>query len=527
MVCQKALEAAKERQHIQEVLEAKVIKVKPDDVKRKLLANKDKVEKGIMELHNESLCDMQDQIKEHVVLLAEAQVLQKALRDREEKKHRAQETVMEMFVTRCLSTGCAWLLQAFGYQLIVYIMNQADPGDPSDPLRVWVGYCIYACFVLLLVPPAQFMFAKKGSDWSPRLASLRRLQAKAWPMTIAWAIKDVVAKFLAYTNQTFWDELVVAIVVTLLVTAVNAIPAVVRATSALKSKPPQDSVCIRYLNVPNTFLLAVGYSINTLARFAVTELSEYTTEKLPQGATNVLSVVVQTIYWAGMSAVILKINSWWHESQEEKKHDDHKTGEHAALAEFEHECEHDVMQTLTAGLGFVYGWGLSDTLRAIYYPFFMGCKSYRTCSYQQVWYYAILVTGVLGVFTSKLSTQEYRSASSKSYQSLMLTAMALTVGWAWMNVFESTTTYFIAQWQSVYDFGWIPLVCYMSLLIFAYVLMSEMYFALKDEMRVVKRSRSEFIQAYPCDPESMVELFRALEAERPATKEEGSTEAAV
>lgn len=65
-----------------------------------------------VQVHHEALEQTQDEVEDQLVFITSLQVLNKAMRHRDLKKLRAQEGVMQMFSTKCLSTIFAWLLSS-------------------------------------------------------------------------------------------------------------------------------------------------------------------------------------------------------------------------------------------------------------------------------------------------------------------------------------------------------------------------------------------------------------------------------
>eukprot|EP00931_Biecheleriopsis_adriatica_P099078 TRINITY_DN7335_c0_g2_i1.p1 TRINITY_DN7335_c0_g2~~TRINITY_DN7335_c0_g2_i1.p1 ORF type:complete len:572 (+),score=100.76 TRINITY_DN7335_c0_g2_i1:229-1716(+) len=459
--------------------------------------------------------------------MSEIQLLNKALRHNRQRLHRAQGTVMQMFVTRCLATGCAWLFQAFMYQIILYTSYRAVPGDSGgSPQRTLLCYVIYFGFLVIFVPPCQQVLAKselvKGfiadkkeegetatkwcSSCRVRLASLLQLQMKALPLTLAWGFKDVVKYFLNFAEQTLWADILVSASLVLVVTGLLSL------RECLKAE--RGSLRARYTALPNSMMLGVGFAINQVSRFGIDKLTDYIGDKITFGALAILGVIIQMVYWAILYIFVKTLNDWhanWQARRQDPGGLDAIKEQEAQLPktcwdedDFEDEIEEvadDMLETLTRASAFVYGWGLSDTLQAIYYPFFMGVSGYTAASYQEVWYFAFLVTLILGLFVRRLSTLQYRSAQSKAYRDLMVIAMSLTVGWSWMNVFEVTTNYFIAQWNAAHpeDCAVTAIICYLCLLVFSLGLMSEIYFGIMDEVRVLQRSQDEFNKAYKTD----------------------------
>jgi len=319
-----------------------------------------------------------------------------------------------------------------------------------------------------------------------------------------------VASFLSWINMTgipFWNYVIVTVVLVTLVSILHKIPAVERAGAELGAKQPTRSPKNFYLTLPSAFYLAVGYAFNQVVTFVVDaavaalDPDESTTG---QTAATVFKVVFQVIYFVFMSMAVVGFDSWYAtKKQANLKKEQDADDDQDWVSAFEHEVTTDVGNTITHALAFVYGWGISDTLKVIYYPFFHGCSTWSTCplpQYPIVWYFAILCTIILGSFMKQISMQEYRSAHSKSYRTLMITGTGLTVGWAWMDVCQSTTSFFVDEWKKKHDEPWQTVVIYLAVLLFVYFLMAELYFQILDEMRFVKRERDEFHTAYPTVP---------------------------
>eukprot|EP00435_Cladocopium_sp_Y103_P051536 s478_g16.t1 len=333
--------------------------------------------------------------------------------------------------------------------------------------------------------------------------------AKAFPMVLAWSFKDVVQQFLAWVDQILWDEILTSVVLILLVCGLTHYKPVADAKGALANG--QNTLKNRYLALPYNMMLGVGWSINAVASFLVKRLNEYAWPDLPVAARSVLQLVFQLTYFAIMSICVLRLDAYYHlKRREQELWEKLGRAEDIEIRRFEVELvANNLGDTLTHALAFVYGWGVSDLLNVLYYAFFMGCGSYSKCEYQQVWYFGIIVTVVLGLwgrrwYIKTLSLQEYRSLASKSYRSFMITAMSLTVGWAWMNVCQVTTDSFVNAWNSVRFSIWTKPLCYLFMAIFVYIVMLSRIEAtdVRQELRYIKRERDEFHEAYPTVPES-------------------------
>ena len=66
-------------------------------------------------------------------------------------------------------------------------------------------------------------------------------------------------------------------------------------------------------------------------------------------------------------------------------------------------------------------------------------------------------------------------------------AMSLTVGWGWMDVCNSTTTFFISEWMKNHTTLWSIPIIYFILLVFVYAILTEIYFQILDVARQNRR----------------------------------------
>lgn len=453
-------------------------------------------EREVLQEHHEVLKSQASGVDCVCDNVASIHALNMALREKDLQQRKSQEGVMEMFITRSLGTGCAWLTQSLVKELIDVILTAVGAsGIMSTVVYQFALTLIYAVVLAIFAPPMQFFLRKCSYGKTTRWSSMVSLQKKALPLAIAWAFKDVVATLLNVTDLVFSDELLATLALILLVTLLQNARPVIEARREIKQG--NDSVVARYFALPMGLNLSVGYAFSQCATCLVTLLSSHDRD-LPFAAQNSILLLLQLIYFQMMSAAVIQISSRWSLKKTTVASEHFDWQQHSVMIEdLLREIEADIGDTVTHALGFVYGWGLSDTLRMMYYPFFMESPSYKQSKLQHVWYFAFLVSLVLGLFVSRLSTSEYRSAASKSYRELMINGMSLTVGWAWMNVFEMTTNAFVDAWKEVYDTMWTALVFNFILYIFTWVVMAQVYYVIMDELRVVKRSRDEFHEAYP------------------------------
>ncbi|CAE7291277.1 Kcnh7 [Symbiodinium necroappetens] len=253
-----------------------VLKVDPEAVKRRLdeVTNQQK-----LDVHHEVLKETQDEVEDHFEFITNLQALNQALRERDHKRERAQDSVMNMFATKCLSTVHAWLLSQFAFRLIERVLLSIDESLDSNQNGLYLlCYSIYAVFLAISVPPIQKWLSRVDNfDKYTRRHALVDLQVKALPMIMAWAFKDVVQYFLKYTdpdNSVVWNELAVTAGLVLVVAFLQHLPPVSRAGAELATATPNNSIINRYLTLPSTMFLGTGYAFNQLATYVVDVLSK-------------------------------------------------------------------------------------------------------------------------------------------------------------------------------------------------------------------------------------------------------------
>mmetsp|Transcript_1957 Transcript_1957/g.2247 ORF Transcript_1957/g.2247 Transcript_1957/m.2247 type:complete len:97 (+) Transcript_1957:1-291(+) len=88
---------------------------------------------------------------------------------------------------------------------------------------------------------------------------------------------DVFVALMKWTDHPGWDELVTAIVLTLIVAVMELLPCYKRAKAGVDAGGASDSLSARYKTLPSYFVLAIGRLWNEFITWPISELQTKTT----------------------------------------------------------------------------------------------------------------------------------------------------------------------------------------------------------------------------------------------------------
>jgi len=195
-----------------------------------------------------------------------------------------------------------------------------------------------------------------------------------------------------------------------------------------------DTLMARYLTLPSSGALMVGYVWNVVATWAVSKVQDegdsYHFDFFVQGAYTLIACTMCT-------ALTVRLKR----SMQQAKSQPHETGIHQlnTWAGLE-EAEENVRPLVISTLSFLFGWALLDTADDWAFGVMCQCPSYSTCSYQSNFVYAMSVTVIFALSASILDKAK-EAVNSESILatavSLQVNGMILTVGWAWMNFYST------------------------------------------------------------------------------------------
>ncbi|CAE8698981.1 unnamed protein product [Polarella glacialis] len=340
--------------------------------------------------------------------------------------HAAQSAVSTTFFEKCLSTAVAQITSRAAYELIVFGFFKGKFGDDTVIARL-----IYALFATIVFPGVAWLIRGNRTAGETWWKDYLKLLGQALPIMIAWAWKDFVSQVIGNLGNKFYAEISLAVGLTVFVAILQFLPCFSWATKSVNEGGDSDTILARYCIVAGQVALALGYAWNQVATWLVGRVQEKT-------QTPIQSFLAQLAYLFLITSLIAAATRFWQskaakvaEELADRSSADpttstssHTVTEARAIA--------DKFGDLTiSSSAFVYGWGLLDTLDQLWFTLINGCTSSTSCTAPSNLIYSV----GLSIIFSYLTAYQLGS-DDKIISSLRDNAMALTVGWAWMNFFN-------------------------------------------------------------------------------------------
>eukprot|EP00440_Ansanella_granifera_P059963 gb/GFBE01064990.1/.p1 GENE.gb/GFBE01064990.1/~~gb/GFBE01064990.1/.p1 ORF type:complete len:427 (+),score=72.48 gb/GFBE01064990.1/:1-1281(+) len=336
---------------------------------------------------------------------------------------------ISVFQQKVLAVLLGEVLSSTVYEALSVAMAGSDALTNAQAL---IARSIYAVAISVYSPVMSWLLSNTHGKYA-FMATVASNHANICPVLLAWGWKNWAAALDTWAGAELWDEIVVAVVLTLLVVAVQAMPCYSK--SKAKILAGEGTLVTRFLVLLSSFGLTLGYVWNTVATYAVGKVqkleSSYHFDFLIQGVytiiigTAITVIIVQLKKHGGgpaptsdVEAQVEKVAAW--------------TGLDAVAS--------NLKSLVCTVLSFIYGWGLLDTSDDFGFGIMFQCSSYSACSYQSNFVYAMIVTGAFAQGSAILNRCKQSEACGPALSqaiSLQTNAMVLTVGWAWMNFYST------------------------------------------------------------------------------------------
>jgi len=413
------------------------------------------------------------------------------------------DAAMKSFVEKCLATVVAWVTSQTFFAALLKVFGSVDSVKEQ---RVFAR-ASYALLISFVAPTIGWRLRGLGpckgkSPLGDFKDDFLKLTKASMGMMLAWGWKDAMAGLLDLTGLEFWDELIVAIVFTLIVALAEMIPAVSRAKKAVHDGGAGDTLVARWLILPTQLGLTAGYAWDQVAIFGVDRIQSH------MESPN-LVFLTQLVYYLVMSTVIIWLTlRLTHKNKEVQKEaaeltqeaeeakqaptpspkDESKKGHSVNSSILSMEAHAKDLEwvggaILVSSLSFVYAWGLSNTLNDYFFTLNLSCKSATSCSEGSNAAFALLLTVIFAWLAMRLQTENRESEWGKTSKVLQSNAGSLSVGWAWMNYSSVALTDIKNSTQVSGEF-----IDFLFMLV-SWVLVGVLYHNLMRQRRMLKMQR--------------------------------------
>lgn len=346
------------------------------------------------------------------------------------------DATTKSFVEGCLATTVSYLCSevAFGVIKFSYAHVEGTVVQDVDVVQNVIARLIYAVTCTLTCTLLGWLLRDRANvdvsegtvvgDWL-------MLVHACVPMLIAWSWRDLAAMLLTcldtYESINQIDDALVGLTLIVMLSLAEWTPCYQQYKAAVDERGSGDTVFARLVGVPGSFTLAIGYCVNQGFAEVVTHA---------QNANNVssqpaLSFLIQLAYFIIVFLIIVTLTArflaWSSANDLQRDVSSHNIVVHTIA------MEKVGGHVLVSAMSFVAAWALSDTCNSFFFVYMVGCSSATTCAYQSNFVYSLLITVIFSYFATLISYEQRKSAKGKAYQSLITTAMSLSVGWAWQN----------------------------------------------------------------------------------------------
>jgi hypothetical protein len=301
-----------------------------------------------------------------------------------------------------------------------------------------------------------------------------KLISKVCPVLLAWGWKDWAAQLDTWAGAELWDETLVAVCLSVAVGVIHTLPAYIKAKKGVTAGGSEDTLVRRILIVPSSLMLTLGYVWSMVGNWFVNKVQDLTmAADLQDTGLFAHKFLVQTVYTLFIGVVIALVSLQVIKADTESKgaSSDHHWDGPAQTA---------LSDVALSTMSFVYAWTVLHSCDDFGFGLMFNCTSSLTCSYQSNFVYSGCVTICFATCATLLNLwqQFQKGPSHKTVLGLQISAMVLTVGWAWMNlytVFMSSITRNMEAGTSV--------VVYLLVLVFIFMSTSTVMFVLQSIQR--------------------------------------------
>mmetsp|Transcript_135676 Transcript_135676/g.377912 ORF Transcript_135676/g.377912 Transcript_135676/m.377912 type:complete len:461 (+) Transcript_135676:105-1487(+) len=372
------------------------------------------------------------------------------------------EATIKKFMLQCFATAVAWATS----QTIFVCLEAAvfDDSEETTALQVLIARLAYAIMAILVCPLVLWVLRPEGSTGAVArsfFTNFRTLVTNCVPMILSWGKMEVFVAFLNMYDNTWWVCLLVALVLTLVVSILELLPCYMKAQAGIEGRGDGDTILNRFLSVPGYLTLSIGRAWNIFLTTGSTAL-----KKEVAGMPHIV-FLIQLVYFIIIKAVVTGLTARWSRqtaalqkkaTEEEENTDLLTDAEHHLL-----EMELIAGGIFISSMGFINAWALSYTLNDFFFGLLFGCSSASECSPAFNFLYAAIITVVFSQVAMLIQYEDRKEPWGKASQTLEMLAMSLCVGWGWQGDFNTT----IQAIQEELAFG--KVICYVLMLAFFWI----------------------------------------------------------
>lgn len=320
------------------------------------------------------------------------------------------------------------------------ILSAAMAGDESlSNAQALIARSIYAVLISIYSPAMGWLLSKRSHDKDTFFATVMKNHAAICPILLAWGWKNWAAALETFAGADLWDEVVVALFLTVFVSAAQSAPCFGANKAKIMAGGDEATLMARFMVLPSSFGLTLGYVWNAVTTYFVGKLQQI----YPHFVFFNFAIQFTYTFIAAFLCTAMTMQLKNRSSSEQDPHAASKTD--APLQQLNSwsgltVAESNLKDLACTVLSFVYGWALLDLCNNFAFNTMFRCSSYSTCSYQSNFAYAFCVTLVFTASSSVLHMCERHADEDAGLMQaieLQIHAMILTVGWAWMNFYST------------------------------------------------------------------------------------------
>eukprot|EP00929_Paragymnodinium_shiwhaense_P079084 TRINITY_DN41107_c0_g1_i1.p1 TRINITY_DN41107_c0_g1~~TRINITY_DN41107_c0_g1_i1.p1 ORF type:complete len:533 (-),score=112.83 TRINITY_DN41107_c0_g1_i1:459-1991(-) len=358
---------------------------------------------------------------------------------------RERDASLRDFVAKSMATTAAFISAQTAFSYLRILAEHTEGMRPA--VFVLLLKLIYAVFATVACPIVMWRLKLYDGSHTASVADFLLLVKSASPMTLAWAWRDVVIALDglhlfgdAFAIQVATD-LGIAVVVTLLIAVAEISPCYKRERLKVLTGGEGDRLWSRYVLLPGQLGLANGYAWNQVATHVITKIMRL----MPDDA--LMRWLVQAVYCALCLEGVRRVTRRFKAAKlvDDQAAPDDGTFSWQDVVEKGQELEYTLASNVVNSLSFVFAWALSDTLNLLVFDVFLGCNGPSECSYKYNFAYCCIISVVGAGLVFEAKQADRALDEHHTLHTLRITALTLTVGWAWATFSATWVDYLVAE----------------------------------------------------------------------------------
>lgn len=353
---------------------------------------------------------------------------------------------------------------------LFYLFMRELAADTDISAAKVLSRLIYAVFNTFLFTFASWYLTGKCAGTS-FFRDFVKLFRQSCMVMVAWSWKDVTVVIEQEGGLSFWSELIIACAITLLLALAQVTSCYHRATDAVAAGGTNDTLVARFLSLPASLGLTLGYAWNLVVRHVIS---------VAQGETENrhIQFFIQANYSLFISYVVQFVTTKIGQRLSAKESTTSKSAQR----------EKALLTMVSTTSSFLQAWALLDVLDEFFFKICWQCGTPSTCNYQSNLVFSAAITVVFSHIVHVINLTPQSDKDAQRVNALTLNSMMLTAGWAWKNTILSWERYFQ---EDAGDLKYPPYVNYIIVLCGAWVVCAIVYHWLLTVGRAKERSRAD------------------------------------